>query len=399
MAPSGAPSPTRELLRLLGETAALPLARARTLPRELYWHPEIYALEVERIFRREWMCVARAEQLSTPGDYLRIDLAGEPLLIIRDTDGALHALSRICRHRYIDLLTGVSADRGNLSRIVCPYHLWSYKLNGQLAGAPEMQDAADFERSQCRLPAFRVETWQGFVFVNLDVDAAPLAPRFAGVETALGGRDLSDWVTAATLEWGAVEVNWKIAIENASECYHHMGTHRESLQPLWPAATVSVDHVDSPEWYFGTMTVSEAQAVGIEDGHRVHPTFFPVPDGLTAQQRSATLIVGVFPMFFIALSPDFCSWFRWYPTGPTSHFLDIHVLVPPATRSHPGFEKIVPQLLEALRGIQTEDAQANAGVQRGSLATAAAPGRLSRLEQPLWQFERYLASRLLDGGS
>lgn len=386
-----------DLVRQIEAGAALPLERAHSLPPEAYWSPALYDLELERIFRREWMCVARVDDLARSGDWLRFDLAGEPLLLTRDENGELHALSRVCRHRNIDLLAGNAERGGNQARIVCPYHLWSYRLDGRLAGAPEMQKAAGFERGECRLPEARIETWQGFVFVNLDPEAAPLSASMAGVDGILGGRDLTTWRTAGVVDWGEADANWKLAIENASECYHHIGTHRETLQPMWPGATVQIDHVDSPEWFYGTMTVSEAFSLGVDEGYPIHPTFFPLPAGLTPQQRSATLIIGVFPMFFIALSPDFCVWFRWYPTSPTTHELDMRILVPPEAMAAPDLEAHVAQVAESLRAIQGEDAVANAGIQRASRARAASPGRLSALEQPLWQFQRYLASRLGGG--
>ena len=99
-------------------------------------------------------------------------------------------------------------------------------------------------------------------------------------------------------------------------------------------------------------------------------------------------------MFFFALSPDAVTWFRWYPTGPVSHFVDLHILVPPASLDMPGLDDAVAKLVAALRTIQEEDVRTNSGVQRGLLARAARPGRLSHLEQPLWQFQRYLAHRL-----
>jgi hypothetical protein len=106
------------------------------------------------------------------------------------------------------------------------------------------------------------------------------------------------------------------------------------------------------------------------------------------------LIAGVFPMVFVAVGPDAASWFEWYPTGPTSHRLDIHVLVPPASLAQPGFAAAVQRQLEVLRTIQAEDARTNAAVQRGVASAFAARGRLSLLERPLWQFQRYLARRL-----
>lgn len=389
-------APAASVERLLADlidTASLPLEHARSLPPAFYSSEAIYQLEVERIFSREWMCVARVDQVAAAGDYLAVDLVGEPIVIVRDETGVLHALSRVCRHRSMDLLNG-APQRGTTNRFVCPYHLWSYQLDGRLAGAPEMQRAEGFERADCRLHRFALEVWQGFIFVNLDADAPPLAPRLTEVDALLEGIDLSTWLTVSTLDWGDVAVNWKVVIENACECYHHMGAHRETLQPIWPAATVTVDHTTSREWMYGRMRVSPAMAAGEDSGYPIQPIFLPPIAGLSARQRSETLIVGVFPMFFFAFGPDALTWFRWFPSGPRSHFVDIHVIVPPQSVPAPGFEAGLAMLIDGLRAIQNEDVLANSGVQRGLNARAAAPGRLSHLEQPLWQFQRYLAHRL-----
>src|SRR5581483_10645407 len=130
-----------ELQRL----ASLPLERAETLPPEAYFSPHVYDLEVERVFRRDWLCVGRVDQMPNPGDYITADIAGEPLVITRDLEGELHALSRVCRHRFMDILDPqLSEPRGNLARLTCPYHTWTYKLDGEyvgmLAAAPEMKE-------------------------------------------------------------------------------------------------------------------------------------------------------------------------------------------------------------------------------------------------------------------
>ena len=374
------------------ESAALPLERARTLPPEAYRARAFYELEVERIFRREWMCVARVEEVAQPGDTLCVDLVGEPIVLTRDESGRLRALSRVCRHRAIDLMSGKPPRCSGATRLTCPYHLWTYRLDGTLIGAPEMQRAAGFERADYALAEFGVETWQGFVFVNLDRAAPPLAPRLVEIEKLIEPVDLAGWQTAGTVPWGEVEANWKVVIENAAECYHHMGTHAETLQPLWPGSTVRPQ--GDASWFWAAMKTSEALAAGHEDGEPLHPIFLPPVPGLTAKQRSATLIVGVFPMFFFALSPDIATWYRWLPTGPESHSLEIHILTQPSARAWPGYGEAVAHILEAVRGIQAEDAQACLGVQRGLRSRSAATGRLSDLERPLWLFQKYLGGRL-----
>jgi phenylpropionate dioxygenase-like ring-hydroxylating dioxygenase large terminal subunit len=359
----------------------------------------VYALEQERIFRRDWSCVGHVDQLRRPGDWRKADLAGEPLVVTRDAAGALHALSRVCRHRSLDLLCGSEAACGNAAQLECPYHLWSYALDGRLLGAPEMRGATGFERKSVRLPEFPLEVWQGYIFVCLDPGARPLAPRLRELEALLGAVDMSDWRIAGTLPWGEQPVNWKVAMENAVECYHHLGTHRATLQPLWPANRTVVDETSSAEFTFGRLVTSEHAAAGVEDGYPIQPLLLPPLPGLSPRQRSETRIAGVFPMFFLALAPDSATWFQWRPTGPESHHVDIHVLVPPASLEAPGFEEGLKAQLEALAAIQAEDARTNAGVQTGLRSRFAAPGRLSLLERPLWQLQRYLAERLTAPGT
>jgi phenylpropionate dioxygenase-like ring-hydroxylating dioxygenase large terminal subunit len=382
------------LLKRLAAHAALPAERAESLPPELYWRPDVYALELERIFRRDWSCVGHVDQVRAPGDWLKVDLAGEPLVVVRDANGALRALSRVCRHRSIDLLCESEAARGSAARFECPYHLWTYGLDGRLLGAPEMRGAVGFERASVRLPEFPLEVWQGYIFVCLDPGAAPLAPRLAELDRLIGPFEMSGWRIAGTLAWGEVGVNWKIAIENAAECYHHLGTHRGTLQPIWPANRAVVDETSSADFTFGRLFTSESAAAKIENGFPIQPVYLPPLPGLSPEERAQTRIAGIFPMFFLAIAPDSATWFQWVPTGPASHHVDIHVLVPPESLEAPGFDVALKAQLEALRAIQAEDARTNAGVQRGLESPSAAPGRLSLLERPLWQFQRYLADRL-----
>jgi phenylpropionate dioxygenase-like ring-hydroxylating dioxygenase large terminal subunit len=380
------------LVAAITEQAARPLSQAMTLPPPAYLSTELYDLEVERIFRREWMCVAREDQLADPGAWMSIDLVGEPLLITRDDNGELHCLSRVCRHRAIDLMAGCEESCGTAARLKCPYHLWTYRLDGALIGATEMQGSEIFDKDEIALPEFPLETWQGFVFVNLDHNAAPLAPSMAFFDELLTGRDFSTWKSIGVVEWGDTPVNWKIVIENGSECYHHMGTHKDTLQPLWPAQTILPE--GSLDGFTGRMVTTPGMAAEVVDGWPAQPTFFPVLEDLTPEQRATTYVVGKFPMFFMAVGPDMVSWFRWLPTGPGSHVLDIHLLVHPDVAADEASAAMVPVAVDAVRQIQAEDAATNEAVMVGARARAAAQGPLSPLEGPLLWFQQYLADRL-----
>ncbi|MGW5345895.1 aromatic ring-hydroxylating oxygenase subunit alpha [Streptomyces sp. NPDC004050] len=390
-AAASAPAGLRETLAELQRLATLPLERGQTLPPRAYTSPEFYAREVERIFRREWLCVARAEDVPRPGSYLRLDVLGTPLVITRDEEGELHALSRVCRHRFMDLLPPeTTPERGCLKRLTCPYHTWTYRLNGryagQLAGAPLMQ-RVDFDRSVCRLPGHRVEVWNGFVMLNLDPDAAPAAPALHGLDRQLSGRGIADWVGVHTRTWEGVPANWKVAVENGSENYHHMGTHAATLDPVLPGRDTEVDACDG-RWFTMFTPLSDPAQGGADRGRHASPS--------DREGRPGMLVAGVFPQFVLAVLPDSAVSIHWLPTGPTTHDTRITALVPPGTRDTPGFSEQLDGMRARIARIQEEDLVAVRGVQRG-LASHPAPsnGRFSHLERPLWQFQRYLAERLL----
>jgi phenylpropionate dioxygenase-like ring-hydroxylating dioxygenase large terminal subunit len=179
-----------------------PFPEARTLPPRWYREPALYEREVEQVFRREWFCVARADQIPRSGSYLALDLLGEPLVAVRDLEGRLRVLSRVCRHRAMPVVLG----RGEARSFQCPYHRWTDGLDGRLLAAPEMERTEGFDRARCRLPELRVEEFEGFVFASFDPDAVPLAPRLEGfgARSRPTGRprsarpSLSSWSTTGT---------------------------------------------------------------------------------------------------------------------------------------------------------------------------------------------------------
>jgi len=217
------------------------------------------------------------------------------------------------------------------------------------------------------------------------------------VERVLDGIDMSDWRVAGTVPWGESPVNWKVAFENYAEFYHHIGTHRESLQPLWPAAKVELEARESDEVFIGRMHVNPDHAVGWEDGHPIEPTSLPHVPGLKPAQKSQTVVYGVFPLFGLVVGPSSALWFEWWPNGPESHRTDIHVLVPPASFDAPGFEDGLQRMLHGAYAVQAEDAGANAGVQAAVRSPHAVSGPLAPIESTLLQFQRYLARRLCTG--
>jgi phenylpropionate dioxygenase-like ring-hydroxylating dioxygenase large terminal subunit len=163
------------------ESSIVEVNSAQALPPLCYTNREFFEFEKEALFCHEWLCVGRVSWIPKPGDYFTTSHVGEPLVVLRNREGVIKTLSTVCRHRAMFVVEG----HGNARGFTCPYHHWSYSLDGKLRGAPAMDRACNFSKEQIRLPEFKLETWLGFIFINFDLDAPPLAPRLEMVTKAL----------------------------------------------------------------------------------------------------------------------------------------------------------------------------------------------------------------------
>jgi len=379
----------------LAQIAALPLERGRALPPRFYTDPGLYKLELNRIWQRSWLYVGRLEDLLSPGDWIAAELVGESIMIVRGADGNLRALSRVCPHRFMDILGDADARNGSAKGFTCPYHSWSFGLEGKLTGAPLMGKSELFaeERSTYCLAEFPLAEWQGFVFVNLDRDARPL--ELSQVDAFLGNYDLTEWRRVDRIEWGETEANWKLVVENGREAYHHQGTHKTTLEPLWPAHMVEYEPSASTDFFLLRMFVSPEAAVAQEDGHYINPTLLPAAPQLTPFERSNYMVIGLYPGFIVAPGPDAFFTLNYWPTGPTSHKLDIEIFVHESQLNAPNLDEVVREAHDWIWEIQSEDSRAIQAVQRGVHSKAMMRGgALSDAERSVWTFQRYLANRL-----
>lgn len=154
--------PVAELL----EAARRPMEDAKAMPPSVYTSPDFLRMELESIFGKEWICVGRASGLANPGDYTTFDLAGQPVVVLRDREGMLRAFSNVCLHRMSTIVEG----SGNKRVLVCPYHAWTYGLDGKLRGAPYMAETTGFCKENYALPTIRCEEWLGWIYITLDKD-------------------------------------------------------------------------------------------------------------------------------------------------------------------------------------------------------------------------------------
>ncbi|MCB1692667.1 MAG: aromatic ring-hydroxylating dioxygenase subunit alpha [Pseudomonadales bacterium] len=359
-----------------------PLEQATSLPPACYTQAAVFEQEKTRLFYREWICVAREEQIATAGDFVCVDVADQPLVIVRQKDGSIEALSSVCLHRAMPICSG----SGNASSFSCPYHLWKYGLDGQLISAPLMDGAEDFHARDCRLPRAHVETWQGFVFVNLADEPKPLVPRLSRFDAMLAEYELGQTIIAATTEFDS-PWNWKLLVENFMEAYHHIGPHSETLLPVYPAKDSYVVADDDHLWSILHMP-GTLHADGEED-------FPPFPK--RAGQKNHHLVACVVsPTLIFAANDTSVFWYQLFPHAHNSMTLKIHLLLRPEVVADERFAPHIPEVLELARFVHLEDIAVNEGPWRGLHAPMARAGRLSPLEAAIWHMNQYWVNRVFD---
>jgi choline monooxygenase len=195
---------------------------SRTIPWSWYSDPAVLQLERERVFRRTWQYAGRADQVAEPGSFCTADAGGIPVVVVRDKEGELRAFLNVCRHRGSLVCEG----EGRRETLQCPYHAWTYGLDGTLRSAPRADRDPDFDRDALRLVRLPVDTWGLFVFVNPDPDAAPLADTLGELPELVSGAGLDvDALRFHHRSHSAYEANWKVCAENFLECYHCQVAH------------------------------------------------------------------------------------------------------------------------------------------------------------------------------
>ncbi|MGB1333043.1 MAG: aromatic ring-hydroxylating oxygenase subunit alpha [Paracoccaceae bacterium] len=188
-----------------------------SLAAKYYTDPEVFKLETNGLLARTWQFAGHASQLKETGDYFTFDMAGESLFCIKGRDGEIRTFYNVCQHRAHQLVSG----QGQTRVVVCPYHAWTYELTGELRAGPNIKAVEGFDKSSICLTSVRTEIFLGFIFVNLDNDAKPMDDWFPNVRTELESY-IPHWDTLAPLEWVEIpeNCNWKVSVENYSECYH-----------------------------------------------------------------------------------------------------------------------------------------------------------------------------------
>ncbi|MGH2594485.1 MAG: aromatic ring-hydroxylating oxygenase subunit alpha [Actinomycetota bacterium] len=364
-------------------------AMMQTLPRDAYLSPDHFALEADRIFFREWFCVGRQESIPAAGDYLHVEVAGESVLILRTKADELRAFYNVCRHRGSRLVMDDEASGHFKGSIKCPYHAWTYGLEGDLRNAPFLTETDGLRRKELSLHPVAVDTWAGFVFVNLTPsDLTPrrsLARQLATISERTCNYPLAELRVGSRISY-EVSANWKTIVENYNECYHCGSVHPELCEVVpafkqdggreldWEAG---VPHRDGATTFTFTGTTARAPFPGLSEAERV--------------RHKGELI---YPNLMLSLSADHVAAFTLWPWDAGHTRVDCDFLFHPDEIAKPGFDPA--DAVDFWDLVNRQDWQICESVQKGMSSRAFSFGYYAPMEDLSLDIRRYLADKLRD---
>jgi choline monooxygenase len=368
------PPSLRSLAEVLGDfDPALPLAEASTIPGSWYTDPRVWEKEKSAVFGRTWQVACRASQVEGAGRYVTVQIGDEPIVVVRGGDGVLRAFFNVCRHHAAAVMT---EPEGCAERLRCPYHGWTYALDGELKSTPEMGDIRGFDHAKNGLVPARVATWESFVFVCLDPAAPPIAEALGALPAQVAPLRLGELHFAERREY-ELSCNWKVFVDNYLDGGYHVPYLHRGLNSILSFKDYTIETFDR-----FCLQSSPIDPEAEERG-----------DEVTASVRSGrALYYWLYPNFMM-------NWYEGY--------LDTNLVVPLGiARTRVVFDFYFADVspaagernaksMDVSERIQDEDHAICESVQRGLASRAYGAGRLSvRREGGERLFHRLLAEDL-----
>ncbi len=357
-----------------------PRPQARHLPGHVYTSPEVFERERRHIFLKDWLCVGRVEELEKPGDYLALRVVDEPVVVCRDRDGQLNAFSNVCAHRG----TEVASGSGNRQSFSCPYHGWTYDLTGKLLNAPYVEDVEGFQPTACRLPAVKLDTWDGYLFIKFDAGCESLASFLGDAPQVYGAYQCEKLRLAAKFSF-ELDCNWKLMCENLVDIYHIAVLHAATFGPHQPLETYK-------------FTLTEGGYHGRFKGGTLTPDgkslFGPMP-WLPAELHSGGYSSHIRPNMAFFPRFDFFSFITSWPVdGPEKSQGIVYLLFPAEHFTQQDFQEKVAIYEEFIHTVLGEDVGMVQSLQRGFKSQAYRPGPFSRYEAAVHNMIAYNMKRI-----
>jgi len=363
----------------LAASVTKPFEQAHAMPCSVYTSEDFLQAEIDSVFAKDWFCAGRASSISNPGEYLTLDLAGQPIMVIREKNGQLRAQSNVCLHRMSTLLEG----RGKTNSIVCPYHAWTYELNGQLRGAPAMDQNQSFCKNGMRLPEVRCEQWLGWIMVTLNNDAPSVESQLSEVAEMVADYQMTDY-HESFFETHVWDTNWKVLAENFMESYHLPVCHKGTIGGL-----SKLEEMICPPGgaAFNYHTILKDDSLSIAMAH-------PNNTRMVGDRRRTTYLLAIYPSLLITLTPGYFWYLSLHPEGVGK----VRIMFGGGMSDDYSGEREAQQhftnLKSLLDDVNVEDRGCTEKVYRGLSSGFAKPGPLSHLERPNYDFAHYLASRV-----
>ena len=361
---------------------------ARTLPAFRYLSEENFARERELIFARDWVGVGRADWIATAGEYFLTDVAGESLIVTRDRSGTIHAFYNVCRHRGTRLCLEHSGRfQGSIQ---CPYHAWTYGLDGALNAARNMADVPGFDRADYPLHEARVALWEGFIFVNLSPDPKPFERAMASLAGRFTRWDLERLRTGRTVEYD-IACNWKLVFQNYSECYHCPLVHPQ-LDKLSPSDSGRNDLTEGPvlggyselRSHVGSLTITGQ-------------TDRPPLGSVSGEDLDRIYYYTIFPSMLLSLHADYVMVHYVTPVAVGRTRIACTWLFEPQTMEVPHFDP--SDAVDFWDLTNRQDWRVSELTQIGLRSRAYTPGPYSNAEGLLGAFDRHYTHAMQDPAS
>jgi phenylpropionate dioxygenase-like ring-hydroxylating dioxygenase large terminal subunit len=365
---------------------------AEALPPACYADAQFYEFEKEAIFNHEWLCVGHEAWVKEPGEYFTCSFIGEPILVARTRAGEIKAMSAVCQHRAMLVAEG-SGKKGGFT---CPYHHWSYALDGRLVDAPAMERACNFDKSKIRLPELKLENWLGFLFINFDASAPPLSPRLEALANALAPYDLRKADQPSRAEVGVapyVQVhpwNWKVHFENSNDGYHANRLHHGPIHNTCPSELAVFPELPSDTAGYLRYNATVDIDIGFNPTKKAVLPIFP---GLGEADRRRFVFANVPPSLFFFAQNDYVIYSILRAEGPELTVADRSWMVAPGAMSQPLFRERLAMIQSTSGAIVAQDRHVDALVQAGLRSRFATRGRYSWQEEAQRNLNSWLVPR------
>lgn len=344
----------------------------KTLPGHVFFDTDVFKQEKEKLFTTHWLCVGREDQIAQPGQYIIQTVLDESLILVRDQNEQMQGFYNVCRHRGTQICTEATGKRQSFQ---CPYHAWTYGLDGRLLGAPTMQDVDDFDFAAYGLHSVGTAVWEGFIFVNLAPNPTPFNES---IQPLMG--KFKDWqlpnLTMGHQITYDVAANWKIIFHNYSECYHCPTIHPH-LNELTPFRNSSND-LEEGHILGGPMTMSIADGSMTMSGRICAP--------ILQESNGLVHYYTILPTLFLSLFPDYVVTHRLEPISPSQTHVVCEWFFAPQAQTDPAFN---PQdAIDFWNMTNKQDWEVCELTQKGVQSKAYTPGPYSDLESMLAAFDR-----------